>query len=417
MKICIAQTKSLKGNVLKNIQNHLQFIERAIDLQADLIVFPELSITGYEPHLAKKLATHINHLKFNPFQKLSDKYAITIGIGMPTKAISGINISMLIFQPNKKRMVYSKQILHADELPFFTIGNTQTILEIKGQKIGIGICYETLQREHFLNTHQNGADIYIASVAKSKNGIEKAFEHFSKVAREFRTPILMANCVGFCDQFMSVGHSAIWNKDGVLLAGLDDTNQGFLMYDTELETAEIHSLKIALGQLSELTELFQIYLNGKKELERNGIHQWTDNYPTQSIIERDVRKGNLYTLKNEHENIGAIIMNQEEDTEYESVDWKFDDSKVLLIHRLVIDPKHQRKGYATLLMDFAEDFAKANNYTSIRLDAYSEHKKVVEFYKKRQYFVRGDVYFPDRTSPFNCLEKEVKQAKSTKNEQ
>lgn len=42
MRICIAQTKSIKENVQKNIKNHLRFVERAIKLNANIIVFPEV---------------------------------------------------------------------------------------------------------------------------------------------------------------------------------------------------------------------------------------------------------------------------------------------------------------------------------------------------------------------------------------
>jgi len=64
MKICIAQTTSEKGNVQRNFENHLQFVERAIKLNADLIIFPELSITSYEPDLANELATEIKSFWF-----------------------------------------------------------------------------------------------------------------------------------------------------------------------------------------------------------------------------------------------------------------------------------------------------------------------------------------------------------------
>jgi ribosomal protein S18 acetylase RimI-like enzyme len=89
------------------------------------------------------------------------------------------------------------------------------------------------------------------------------------------------------------------------------------------------------------------------------------------------------------------------------VKWNFDNSKVLVIHRLVIDPKYQRKGYAQKLMDFAERFATENNYSSIRLDAYSQNKRVIDFYKKRNYFIRGVVNFQDRDYSFHCMEKEI----------
>jgi predicted amidohydrolase/predicted GNAT family acetyltransferase len=407
MKICIAQTKSEKGKVQENIQNHLRIIQLGIKSKVDLIIFPELSITNYEPGLAKELAIDIENSIFNPFQERSDKNEVTIGIGIPTKASGGINISMLIFRPNKKRIVYSKQILHTDELPYFVCGNDQVILNIKRNKIAIGICYETLQRDHFLNANQKGAGIYIVSVAKPKGGVEKAYKHFPKIAKEFNTPILMSNCVGSCDNFMSVGQSAIWNKNGKLIENLDSENQGILIYDTETELVQTNQPKIEKGQLFDLEKLFQIYLNAKINLENNGIYQWTDNYPTISILENDLRKGALYILKSNEKIIGAINISEEQETEYELVKWEFDSSKVLVIHRLVVDPKYQKKGYAQKLMDFAENFAKENNYSSIRLDVYSQNVSVIEFYKKRNYFIRGNVNFPERDYSFHCMEKEI----------
>jgi hypothetical protein len=46
-------------------------------------------------------------------------------------------------------------------------------------------------------------------------------------------------------------------------------------------------LRIEKGQDSDLKELFQIYLNAKNDLEKNGIHQWTENYPTKTLIKND----------------------------------------------------------------------------------------------------------------------------------
>ena len=57
MKICVVQTQALKGDIAGNIARHLRFTELAIANGANMIVFPELSVTGYEPTLAAKLAT------------------------------------------------------------------------------------------------------------------------------------------------------------------------------------------------------------------------------------------------------------------------------------------------------------------------------------------------------------------------
>jgi len=230
MKICIVQTASLKGDIDGNIKNHLGIIEQLIPLKSDLIIFPELSLTGYEPSLAKELVRDVSDEIFSPFQKIATTNNCCIGVGMPTSAPKGIHISMIIFQPNKERQCYSKQILHEDELPYFISSTNQPFLNIKGKKIAIG--NETLQRKHFLDAVKNECNIYIASVAKPERSTQKANIHFSSIAAEFEIPILMSNAIGYSDNFLSDGQSAVWNEKGALIGQLDNLHQGILMYDT-----------------------------------------------------------------------------------------------------------------------------------------------------------------------------------------
>lgn len=235
MKICIAQTKPIKGNVSANIEAHIRFIELALNLNSEAIFFPELSLTGYEPELAKKLATNQNDNRLNIFQETSDKNNIIIGLGLPTETESKIRISMIIFEPNKPRQTYSKQQLHSDEFPYFENGVRQVIIKTNDKNIAPAICYESLQPAHSENAVKLGADVYLASVAKAANGVEKAFDHYPRVAKQYGMPVLMANCVGFCDDFLSVGKSAVWTKEGELVGQLDDKTEGILLFDTENE--------------------------------------------------------------------------------------------------------------------------------------------------------------------------------------
>src|SRR5918992_869265 len=108
MKICVAQTRPIKGDIQSNIDNHKKLIDLAVSNGADTIIFPELSVTGYEPELAKELATNPDDNRFDDFQKISDTKQITIGVGVPTKNTTGISISMVLFQPHKARQTYSK---------------------------------------------------------------------------------------------------------------------------------------------------------------------------------------------------------------------------------------------------------------------------------------------------------------------
>lgn len=235
MKIAVAQTRPIKGDISANIDTHKKLIDLAIFYKADTIFFPELSVTGYEPKLAKNLATNQDDKEFDDFQEISNKNKITIGLGMPTKTNSGIKISMIIFQPYALRQTYSKQQLHSDEFPYFVSGEKQIILTVHNKKIAPAICYESLQTDHSENVNKLGAEIYVASVAKSQNGIDKAMTHYPAVAKKFSIPVLMSNCVGYCDNFQSVGTSSVWTKQGNLAAQLDDKVEGILIFDTETE--------------------------------------------------------------------------------------------------------------------------------------------------------------------------------------
>ncbi|MFG4003753.1 carbon-nitrogen hydrolase family protein [Flavobacterium aquidurense] len=235
MNIAIAQIKPFKGAISANIEKHIKCIEIAVSLNSNAIFFPELSLTGYEPELAKDLATHQNDNRFDQLQEISTLKNITIGVGVPTKTENGIQISMIVFRPNQDRFSYSKQQLHEDELPYFENGNKQLIIEVENQKIIPAICYESLQTQHAEKASKLGGEIYLASVAKSQNGVEKGFKHYPEVAEKYAIPVLMANCIGECDNFVSVGFSSVWTKEGKLAGQLDNKNEGIIVFNTVTE--------------------------------------------------------------------------------------------------------------------------------------------------------------------------------------
>jgi predicted amidohydrolase len=233
MKICVVQTKPVKGDIQKNIENHKAMIELAISRKADLIIFPELSITGYEPELAKELATTADDPRFVVFQEIADSREVIIGIGVPTSTTEGICISMVLFHPHEPRQTYSKKYIHADEEPFFKRGQNKTSFLAGHPEIALAICYELSVPEHSREAFQNGAKIYLASVAKTAEGMEKANRSLSEIALHYSMSVLLANCVGPCDNFVSSGNSAVWNDQGQQLGKLNDVEEGILIFDLE----------------------------------------------------------------------------------------------------------------------------------------------------------------------------------------
>ena len=233
MKIGIAQTRPLKGDIPGNIAAHKKLIDRAAAIGADTLIFSELSLTGYEPTLAHTLAMDLNDGRLDELQTLSDTHSLTLGVGVPLQTAQGITISLLIFQPGQSRQVYTKRYLHPDEEAFFVSGSgTLNLLGSEGT-LALAICYELSVPEHAEEASKNGAEIYLASVAKTARGIPKAEERLSAIAQAYGMTVLMVNCVGPCDGEEGGGKSAVWNKAGELLVQLDDREEGLLLFDTE----------------------------------------------------------------------------------------------------------------------------------------------------------------------------------------
>jgi predicted amidohydrolase len=233
MKICVAQTRPAKGDIEKNLEQHLKLVDMSLAYGTDLIIFPELSITGYEPELAHDLAITHDDPRFDKLQTISDTADISIGIGAPVKTANGTGIGMVIFQPGLPRFTYHKKYLHDSEIPFFVSGENSTITIGEQPGISPAICYEMSVPAHAENAFRHGATIYIASAVESITGIEKAYTRLARIAKQYGMTVLLSNCIGRTGIYDCPGGSAAWNNKGELVGQLDDEHEGLLIVNTD----------------------------------------------------------------------------------------------------------------------------------------------------------------------------------------
>ena len=135
------------------------------------------------------------------------------------------------------------------------------------------------------------------------------------------------------------------------------------------------------------------------------IYQWNEFYPNKQAFINDVNRNELYVLEIENRLIGCVTISTFMDDEYIPVPWLTPNKNNIYIHRLAIHPKYQGQGYAQKLMDFAENYAKINNFVSVRLDTFSQNLKNLKFYERRNYKRLENIYFPKQSKhPFYCYE-------------
>jgi len=235
MKICVAQISSKLNSIQENIEKHKKVIELAASKGAESIVFPELSLTGYILTQAKEFAFSHKDQSLWVFHELSNVNKVTIGIGMPIETDAGVCISMILFHPNQEGEIYSKKYLHNSEKGYYVSGEHHPNHEIENIRIAFSICYEISITDHAKTAFREGAEIYIASVAKSQEGVEVGEGRLSEIARENGAPVLMANSVGQSEGFVSAGKTAVWDHSGKKIGQLDERSEGILIHDTNTD--------------------------------------------------------------------------------------------------------------------------------------------------------------------------------------
>jgi len=233
MKICVAQNKPLVGDIPHNIEKHVELIKLSLPYNPDIIVFPELSLLGYDTDAAQRYATDQNDSRFEVFQKISNSNSVIIGVGVSIAGAEMPCISMLLFHPHNPRNLYSKKYLHPDEEPYFSQGKTTVGLIGKDSKVALAICHEISVMAHVKNVNKCGAKVYLASVAKFEDGIDRALNRLSDIGSEYSMIVLMANSVGKCGDKTCAGRSSVWDNNGLLLGQLHDTKEGILLVDTD----------------------------------------------------------------------------------------------------------------------------------------------------------------------------------------
>ena len=140
-------------------------------------------------------------------------------------------------------------------------------------------------------------------------------------------------------------------------------------------------------------------------MQKNGIFQWNEHYPSLEKLAADIEKQELYVLE-EEVILGIIVLTPHMDEEYIPIEWLTPNGNNLYVHRLATNPQVWGSGNGRKLMEFAETFAREQNYVSVRLDTFSQNLRNQKFYEARGYRRLGNIYFPKQSEhPFYCYEK------------
>jgi len=217
--LAAAQSISIPGDVPANIERHLALMRTAAEHGVQLLVFPELSLTGYEPSLAAALAIAPQDAVLAPLRELARTLQLTAVVGMPVRLApeDGVLIGALVLGADGSLAIYTKQHLHAGEEVAFVPGQSGATLELGRDRVALAVCADFSHASHPRAAADSGATVYAAGVLISEGGYATDSALLQGYAAEHGLVVLMANHGGPSGGWVCAGRSAIWAADGGLL--------------------------------------------------------------------------------------------------------------------------------------------------------------------------------------------------------
>ncbi|BFM12478.1 carbon-nitrogen hydrolase family protein [Simiduia litorea] len=214
--IAAAQIPAIRGKLSVNARAHMQVVAQAHGEGVNCLVFPELSLTGYEPTLAAALALNINDPCFVLLAQQAKRYQMTIIVGGPLETDAKPAIGAFIIPPNGPIKSYRKLFLHDGEAAFFQPGDAHCVVEVHGHRLLNAICADTSQPEHAAACRTHEASIYAAGVLITEAGYEPDTGQLQDYAKAHDVLVVMANHCVETGGFEPAGKSAIWDSRGLV---------------------------------------------------------------------------------------------------------------------------------------------------------------------------------------------------------
>lgn len=234
MIITAAQTVPKKKDILENLNDHYKLIQLAADNGAQLIVFPELSLTGYQREEAVNLFFDANDSRLDRLKELAADKNMIIIVGAPIKQNSFLYIGSFIVFPDKSILIYTKQFLHTGEEDYFVSSfdyNPQ--IKLEDENISLAICADIENPLHAENASKSKSTLYIASIFYTPKGISEAHTLLSEYAKKYSMAILMSNYGGSSWEMESGGQSAFWSNTGEMIAKFNGIGEGLIIMKKE----------------------------------------------------------------------------------------------------------------------------------------------------------------------------------------
>ena len=217
LTLSAVQYEALDGGVAANVPEHIRLIEDAESHGARLVIFPELSLTGYRLDLLEGPGEWLSAAdrRLDGIREICRRTGITAVVGAAFRrrtARRGWPPSPV--HPAGTIEASFKTHLHGPEQDLFVAGSHPAVLEIDGWKIALAICFDAARPGHAEWAADAGADIYAVSALYTAGEDHRLALHLGARAMDNRMFSVLANLAGATPLGASCGLSGFWGPTG-----------------------------------------------------------------------------------------------------------------------------------------------------------------------------------------------------------
>ncbi len=279
LRIALAQLNLHVGNIQGNTDQIISAAIKARDeLKADVIVYPELSLTSYPPE-DLLLRPHLYQLVQEALDRIcTEVTGIDLIVGYPRRSDGKLFNSCSLIRDGKLVATYDKQHLPNysvfDEKRYFTAGDKPLVIDIKGAPVALSICEDIWTPGTGKQAKEAGGKLLI-NLNASPYHKDKAGERQTALEaniKEGQMPVVYVNLVGGQDQLVFDGGSLVMNEKAEYCFRAPDFEAGVYVVEISQDNTITHNHPALPPQLLPEESIYQALVLGVKDyVTKNGF--------------------------------------------------------------------------------------------------------------------------------------------------
>jgi predicted amidohydrolase len=217
LTISAIQYQALDGGIMPNVEEHVRLIEDAESHGARLVIFPEMSLTGYNLALlsADEAWLRRDDPRLGELREICRRTGITAVAGAAYREPDGTpRLACVVIHPGGTTDFGFKTHLRGPEKDLFTAGGGALVLELDGWQVALAICADASVPAHSTEAALAGADVYAVSALYTVEEDRRLALHLGARAMDNRMFGVLANLGGATPLGLSCGLSGFWGPDG-----------------------------------------------------------------------------------------------------------------------------------------------------------------------------------------------------------